>query len=319
MPINFHEQENIGYVIFDDPEAKVNVLKGVVLERLVNILDEARGKKHLRALVFKSPKPGIFIAGADIHEIEQITEPVDGQTKAKAGQDVMNLIEDFPKPTIAVINGAALGGGCELALACTYRIATFDDKVRIGLPEVNLGFVPGFGGTYRLPRLVGLSESLKMILSGKPVDGKKALKIGLVDRLFPQNNLMASVAQFIEDAEHDFINRKTLADKKKKTLNKFLDDTKVGHYIVFEQSKRNVIKLTKGFYPAPLRAVEVIRQNFYTDRTAGLSIEAQAFGELAISNISKNLVKLFYLSEKFRKLSIDGVGDFPIRPVGRAA
>src|SRR5208283_53371 len=150
---------------FDQPDSKVNVLNSVTLLAFDKILDGLNGK-NLKALVIQSAKKDIFIAGADIKEIENITEVADGKAKAQAGQRVMDKLEDLAFPTVAVIDGVALGGGCELALACRYRIMTFNDKIRIGLPEVNLGFIPGFGGTYRLPRLVGLQQALTMIISG---------------------------------------------------------------------------------------------------------------------------------------------------------
>ena len=198
MSLKFEEHENIGVITFDKPDSKANVLDSETLKRLDAMMDDVKGKTHLKAVVFKSAKNGIFIAGADIKEIEKITEADDGATKAKAGQDVFNKIEDLSCPTVAVINGAAMGGGCELALACDYRVATFSKSVRIGLPEVKLGFVPGFGGTYRLPRLVGLQEALKMILMGSPVDGGKALRSGLVDKLFPDSIVDQCVDEYVK-------------------------------------------------------------------------------------------------------------------------
>ena len=159
MSVFYKEDSGIGFITFDNPDAKVNVLNSDTIHRLDVILDDIKHKNIIKALVIQSAKKDVFIAGADIKEIEKITEPADGQKKAQAGQNIMNKIEDIKVPTIAVIDGVTLGGGCELALACLYRIATFNPKVQIGLPEVNLGFVPGFGGTYRLPRIVGYPKA----------------------------------------------------------------------------------------------------------------------------------------------------------------
>jgi len=164
MAINFKKENNIGYIELDDQDAKVNVLSGEVLKKFDSLLEDVIKQTDLEVLVILSKKKDVFIAGADIKEIEQITESGDGQQKAKLGQDIFNKLEDLKIPTIAVIDGVALGGGCELTLACQYRLATFNEKIKIGLPEVNLGFVPGFGGTYRLPRLIGLTEGLKISL-----------------------------------------------------------------------------------------------------------------------------------------------------------
>ncbi|MDO8580351.1 MAG: 3-hydroxyacyl-CoA dehydrogenase NAD-binding domain-containing protein, partial [Candidatus Omnitrophota bacterium] len=237
----------------------------------------------------------------------------------KAGQDLFNKIEDLNVPTIAVIDGVALGGGCELVLACQYRLATFNDKVRIGLPEVNLGVVPGFGGTYRLPRIVGLSEGLKMILAGKPVDGQKALRLGLVDQLIFQKGMGQQIQEFVSLIDKGGTVADKYKRKKQKGMPAFLDNTLVGNKMVFSQSRKSVLQLTKGFYPARLKAIDVISKNFYMARTPGLAIESRAFGELAVTDISKNLVKLFYLSEKYKKLSLPGIETIKPQKMERCA
>lgn len=314
MSLNFKIDNDIGFIEFDQEDSKVNLLTMAMVARLDALLDDIEKTSNLKALVILSCKKDVFIAGADIKEIENITEVEDGKEKSRSGQKVLNKLEDLAIPTIAVIDGVALGGGCELLLACDYRLATFNEKVKIGLPEVNLGFVPGFGGTYRLPRLVGLMQGMKMILSGKPVDGAKALKIGLVDKLLPQNGLLDQVDDFIGD----ILDGKTISDKykrrkKKKGLAALFENSLLMEYIVLSQSRKSVMKLSKGFYPAPLKIIDVVAETYYLDRTKGLNIESKAFGELAITDISKNLVKVFYLSEQYRKLTIDGSQD--IKPV----
>lgn len=306
MPITFQEKDNIGIISFDDENSKVNLLSADNIKRLDQVLDEVAKKISLKALIFMSRKKDVFIAGADIKEIEKIVEPKDGEQKAKAGQDIFNKIEDLKIPTIAFIDGVALGGGCELALSCLYRIATFNDKVKIGLPEVNLGFVPGFGGTYRLPRIVGLSEGLKLILAGRPIDASKALKINLFDALIAQKGSDIEIFRITQDIISGKIKKKRYDRPKKKGMADFLDEAMIGNFLVFRESKKSVLKASKGFYPAPLKAIEVIKENFYCNRPKALAIEARAFGSLAITDVSKNLVQVFYLSEKFKKLSLDG-------------
>jgi len=308
MSLNLKIENDIGFIEFDQIDSKVNLLTMAMIQSLDAILETVENTSSLKALVILSNKKDVFIAGADIKEIEQITKARDGQAKSQDGQKILNRLEDLKIPTIAVIDGVALGGGCELILACDYRLATFNEKVKIGLPEVNLGFVPGFGGTYRLPRLVGLVQGMKMILSGKPIDGKKSLKIGLVDKLIPQRGFLTQVEQFIAD----IIDGKTITDKykRKKTLKGLavlFANSLIVEYLVFLQSKKSVLKISKGFYPAPLMAIEVVKKTYYLNRADGLAIESRAFGELAITAISKNLVQVFYLSEKYRKLTIDGM------------
>ncbi|HBR14279.1 MAG TPA: hypothetical protein DD723_01895 [Candidatus Omnitrophica bacterium] len=322
MSVTFRENNNIGTIEFDQEGSKVNLLTSDVIKRLDTVLDGIKTKQNLEVIVLWSKKKDVFFAGADIKEIEQITESQDGMEKARAGQKVLNKLEDLTIPTIAVIDGVALGGGCELSLACQYRLATFNDKVRIGLPEVNLGFVPGFGGTYRLPRIVGLAEGLKMILAGKPVDGSKALKIGLFDRLCPQTGLEDHLKKFISDiksGKDKRLGKTKYARNKKKGWAGLLEGSLTGQSFIFYQTKKNVLKATKGFYPAPVKAVEVIEKNFFLNRVKGLEVEARTFGELAVTGISKNLVAVFYLSEKYKKLKLEGADGIESQPVRKCA
>ena len=311
MPDNFRLtfQNNIAFVDFDQKDSKVNLLTSDNMSALSRLLDQIKDRKDVRALIVRSLKSGSFIAGADIREIESITTEDEARAKAKAGQDVLNQLDDLPFPTVAVINGVALGGGCELALACDYRIAYYDDKVQIGLPEVSLGILPGFGGTYRLPRLVGFSESLKMILTAKPVKFDKALKIGLVDRVLPYGESVRArralplpddddVLQFVDGV----LSRKYQRHIRKSAQQKFLDEWLIGQILTAAQSKKQIWKTTRGQYPAPLAALELIKKTFYLgDRQKILNEEAEAFGRLAVGEISKNLINVFYLSEKYRK------------------
>jgi 3-hydroxyacyl-CoA dehydrogenase / enoyl-CoA hydratase / 3-hydroxybutyryl-CoA epimerase len=317
MAVFYKEENHIGFITFDNPDAKVNILTGDVIRRFDAILDEVKSKNSVKAVVIQSAKKDVFIAGADIKEIEGITEVEVGKQKAQAGQNVFNKLEDMPMPVIAVIDGVALGGGCELALACSHRVATFNEKVKIGLPEVNLGFVPGFGGTYRLPRIVGLQQGLKMILSGQQISGAPAFKVGLVDGLFASSTLTADVRAFAESLFDKPVGNK-FHPKPKKGFDKFLDTNPIGQAVVFDQSRKNVMALTKGFYPAPLRAIDVVKACRALPREEALNIEAETFAELAITDISKNLVKCFYLTEKFKKLSLPGGEAFKPAKVQKA-
>ncbi|MCA9407073.1 MAG: enoyl-CoA hydratase/isomerase family protein, partial [Candidatus Omnitrophica bacterium] len=319
MPLTLRENKNIAFIEFDQEDSKVNVLSGDVIKQLDKILDELKGKTNLEAVVFASKKPGVFIAGADIKEIENITDPLDGTRKAQAGQNLFNKIEDLKVPTVALITGVALGGGCELALACQYRLATFNPKVSIGLPEVNLGFVPGFGGTYRLPRIVGLQESLKMILTGRPVNSEKALKIGLVDRVVTEVGLEYSLEEFVADIKKKKIHPDKYKRRRVKGLQKVLEESLFIQLFMTSQAKKGVLEQSKGFYPAPLKAIEVIKKNYYEKRAKGLLIESQAFGELAVTDISKNLVKVFYLMEKYKKLSVSGAENIKPQKIDKCA
>jgi len=302
--IHYWVQGNIGIIEFDRPDSRVNLVDSPTMLELDKILDLIPKDSSLKAVLVTSKKPDIFIAGADIKEIENITRPEDGEKKSHLGQEILNKLEDLKIPVIAVIDGVALGGGCELALACPYRVATFNDKVRIGLPEVNLGFIPGFGGTYRLPRIVGLTQGLKMILAGKVISGKEALKIGLVDRLFPQKGLEGFLIDFIEEIKSQ--KRHLKLRRKRNILQQILEDTFLGRPILFQESYKSVMAVTKGFYPAPLEALRTIQKTCQLNRSRALSLEARGFGQLAVTEISKNLVKVFYLTEKYKKWTVPG-------------
>ena len=269
MSVSFTQKDDIGYLQFDLADSKVNLLTAAVLLQLDKTLDEVASHANLKALVIHSAKKDCFIAGADIKEIEQIVEPDDGAAKAKAGQDVLNKIEDLSIPTFAVIDGVTLGGGCELALACHYRISTFNPKVAIGLPEVRLGFIPGFGGTYRLPRIVGLQQALKMITIGSPIDGAKALRCGLVDQLYPSKELMSFVDDYVRQVIEGKIKKKKYARKPQRFPVSFFDNNPLGRMLVFSQAR----KLAKGPYPAPLKkftrryAAQFLRAHMIKGRT----------------------------------------------------
>ncbi|NQV03864.1 MAG: enoyl-CoA hydratase/isomerase family protein, partial [Candidatus Omnitrophica bacterium] len=299
--LNLKIENRIAILEFDQPDSKVNVLNRDSMQGLSRVIDELAGKakSEVAGLIITSKKPDIFIAGADIKEIEKIDSAEKAREVADLGKKIFNRFQNLDLLSVAVINGACLGGGLELALSCKYRVASFSDSLKIGLPEVNLGIIPGWAGTQRLPMLVGLTRGLTMILSGKMISGKNALKYGLVDRLFPDPTLIDDSINFV----HELLEKKASVKKKKKGVSqRFLEDTPFGRAIIFSQAKKNVLKRTKGFYPAPLKALEVIKHTYGRDIKKGSIIESEAFGELAITDVSKSLIKVFYLNEEFKKL-----------------
>ncbi len=172
-------------VLLDFPGSRVNLFDAAILAELDRLLEEARHREEIRAVLFSSPKPGVFAAGLNVDQIAAVTDAHEGADGARRGQEVFQKIADLDRPTACAIGGVCLGAGTELALACSFRLAADHRSVRIGLPEVRLGIIPGFGGTQRLPRLVGLNAALDLILTGRAIDGGRALRIGLVDRLVP--------------------------------------------------------------------------------------------------------------------------------------
>ncbi|PYV17511.1 MAG: enoyl-CoA hydratase [Acidobacteria bacterium] len=184
----FEKSEGIATVTFNRP-AKLNALNHQVMEELADSIERVRTDGEVKAVVLTGAGEKAFIAGADINELA-VQTPVAGKETSVGGQSVLDGLEDLGKPSIAAVNGYALGGGCELAMACTLRLAS--ETARFGQPEVKLGIIPGYAGTQRLPRLVGKGRALELILSGEPISAQEAYRIGLVNQVVPAAELMAA-------------------------------------------------------------------------------------------------------------------------------
>ncbi len=294
--------DGLAILEFDLPGEKVNKLTTEVLLELEGVLKEISEDSSIRAVIFLSGKEESinFIAGADIREIEEITIPAEASEKARSAQLILNKLSEIPQPVIAVIHGACLGGGCELALACDYRVATDHPKTLIGLPEVKLGIIPGFGGTQRMPRLVGLQSSLDLILTGKMVDARKAARIGLVDHVVAPTMILPEVIAFTEGLLQQKGNIRK--PKKRGLVQKFLEGTAPGRKIMRSVVLKNLKKkVSKDHYPAPYKAVDAIFKAVESRLSEGLQYEADLVGPLIVSDTSKHLISIFFDSEKLRR------------------
>jgi len=292
-------KDGIAELLFDLPGEKVNLLSAAVMEELNRNLVELSLRSDIRCLVVKSGKPGIFIAGANLHEFAAITEEKMAVEKAGEGQAVFNALDDLPFPTIAAIHGAAAGGGLELALACDYRVVTDDPRTKLSLPETTIGILPGYGGTYRLPRIIGLSAALRMILTGAPVDGSRAEKMGLADACWPLaffEDKTLQMARAIAGGKPPLRRRRskglgiTLAEK-----------TPFGRALLFRAARREVLSRTGGHYPAPLAALHVLRKTVHAGRARALAAERETIGRLLPTDITRNLVRLFFAQEAAKR------------------
>ena len=311
------DDEGVGRIVFDDPERPHNILTLEVMEALGAAVQEAESAAHdggLRALVVMSARPGSFIAGADVKAIAAIEDRSAAIEAARAGQSLYLQIAELPVPTVAAIHGICLGGGTELALACDYRVADDDGRTRIGLPEVQLGILPAWGGTTRLPGLVGLSAALNVMLSGKPLRASRAKRIGLVDRILPRQQFeerSLALARALARGESGALGKSVRsrsrrgpprAPRGRRTPgSRLLDGTPPGRALVFRAARRQVLKRTGGHYPAPLRILDVVRKGRGRAVAERLELEARAVGELAVSAECKNLLFLFHLREAARK------------------
>src|SRR5258708_2395020 len=188
--------DRLATLTFDLPDKKVNVFGRPALAELERMLDELGARRDIGCLVLLSAKPGGFIAGADVDEIARVTDPVGAEAGSRIGHGLFGAGAELPFPTVAAIRGTARGGGTEISLASTWRVASDRADTRIGLPEVRLGIVPAWGGSTRLPRLIGIAAALDLILTGKTVSGRQALKLGLVDALLPDARVLDLVRDF---------------------------------------------------------------------------------------------------------------------------
>ncbi|MEY4617604.1 MAG: hypothetical protein RJB66_2564 [Pseudomonadota bacterium] len=290
----------LAFIDFDLYGEKVNKLNTPIMMRLKEVLDEVRTSKA-RAVIFRSKKNKIFIAGADIDEIKSMNKREEFVKAVENGQAIINMIEDLPMPTIASIHGACMGGGCELVLACDYRIASEDSSTRIGLPETKLGIIPGFGGCVRLPRVVGVQAALEIILQGKTVVVAKALKMGLVDKCVHAGILEKETIKWAKEIVSKGGKKRKATYKPKSMVNSILESF-VGRPVVFSKARETVLKSTHGHYPSPLKAVDVISKTYgMADRTEALRIEREAFADMALTDVSRSLIHVFYLTEMVKK------------------
>ncbi len=311
-------QGPIAVVELDLVGEKVNKLSTPVLMRFKELLGQIAQSSTYKAVVIISRKPKNFVAGADIEEIKRITSKEECRKILEAAHSIFNALEDLPIPTIAAINGACLGGGCELVLACDYRICSDAKETKIGLPETKLGIFPGFGGTIRLPRIVGLQAALDIILAGKSVDGRKALKIGLVDESLPAQMLETRAMSIAQEVVAGKKGKRKKRFKARSTVEKIMDSP-LGRPLVFHQARKMLLGQTKGFYPAPVKALEVVQKTYgSSSRAKSLDIEMAGFCEVAVTPVSKHLIDLFFMMEAIKKQT--GVtGDVKAKPVSHMA
>ena len=290
--IKREQHDEVVTLIFDQENSVANVFNEDMFAELNDQLEYIENNSNdLRGVIFKSAKPSIFIAGADLKSFADDPTPERISYLIKLGQDTFNRIEDLGIPTVAAINGACLGGGYELALACDHRVATLDSSTKIGLPETMLGILPAWGGSTRLPRMIGIAGAMNIILAGKVVVPKLAYKYKMVDRVCHKENLDYVAKSYIHNGKKKY---------KKHTLNRF-----PLKYIAKSKATKNVLKTTGGVYPAPLKAIDVMIQGLGVSRNESLKLEEKAFTELLNSDVASNLVNIFFLQERSKKTKSD--------------
>jgi len=285
----------------------VNLISPEILTELSAAVDSIKNNPGIKGVVFLSRKPDHFIGGAEIDVPKFLGDPTSTLAFVKQGRDVFQKITEITVPTLAAIHGACLGGGLELALACRYRLASDHRKTRLGLPEVMLGILPAWGGTTRLPRLVGLTSALDLLLTGKQLDARRAERIGLVDRIATSKEISIQADAFIMDAlsrEASF-DEILLASRKRGRsgrVSRFLNQTPPGRFIVFRQARKNVLALTHGHYPAPLKIIEQVQQGIGSSIEHSFQLEQEGLETLMREEATKNLLNVFSLRMHSGKL-----------------
>ncbi len=278
------------WIRLDDPARPVNVLSAGAMEALDAVLATAAADASIRGVVVTSGKPGVFLAGADIRLFETLRTESEGAELARRGQGIFRRLADMKVPTVALVSGACLGGGLELALCCDWRVAADTPKTRLGLPEVQLGVIPGLGGTQRLPRRVGLPAALDLILTGRTLTARKAEKTGLVDEACPPEILAGRAGAWIGKGKRP-------PGAARGGLVTFTPLFRIPVAIARKQAR----KKTGGHYPAPDAALDAVAAGLAGGIDSGLAREAELFGRLAVTGVSRNLVRIFFLKERFSK------------------
>jgi 3-hydroxyacyl-CoA dehydrogenase/enoyl-CoA hydratase/3-hydroxybutyryl-CoA epimerase len=288
-----NETDQIVWLFFDKKNAAVNTINREVMEELSDILDGLAASKDCKGLVIASAKKNGFIAGADITQFGQFKDKNEAIELLRRGQLIFDKIENLKIATVALIDGFCLGGGMELALACRYRVAAEDPKTRLGLPEVKLGIHPGWGGTVRMPRLIGIPQAMNLMLSGHTITGKTAAKLGIVDAAVPKRHLARAAKYYALQS----------AKPRQMTWQQKLTNQKMARTLLATYLRKKLrAKISPEHYPAPFQILENWEQAGLNGHLP-LEKEAKTCGNLFFSDTSENLVRVFFLQERLKGLA----------------
>src|SRR5690606_15409934 len=309
--------DGVAVLTLDVAAQSVNVLSRDVREEFAALIERLAGDESVKAAVLTSGKPDVFIAGADVDELRGVARAEDAERLSRDGQRLLDQLEQLRFPVVAAIQGACLGGGLEVALACRYRIASDHPKTMLGLPEVQLGLIPGAGGTQRLPRLIGLRAALDLILTGKSVNARRALSLGIVDEVV-HPAILGSLARTraLELAQGTHQDSRT---RRRGAAEVLLDGNPLGRSVVLRKAREAALEKSGGHYPAPIAAIEVIARGYADGQVRGAQEESKRFGELAISPVAQELMYLFSATTSLKKdCGVEGEAPAPreVRKIG---
>ncbi len=291
-------EADIAVLTLDAPDKGANVLAQSVLAELDAHLTSLEKRQDLAGLIIRSAKSGIFIAGADLREFAAAKNPTREQTieVASRGRKLFQRLSKCPFVTVAAIDGVCVGGGAELAIWCDRRIMTTSPKAQYGFPEVKLGMFPGWGGTARTPRVVGLGNAVELVTSGESIDGRTAMQMGLISDLVPSERLDAAAVALVRAEQQS---KSYLADRELWSRPLDIDDTELG--FLGATASAYIQQQTKGHYPAPLAALEVMLGSAGLDVDAAAQAEAEGFAGLFGTPINRALINVFFLTDRNKK------------------
>jgi 3-hydroxyacyl-CoA dehydrogenase / enoyl-CoA hydratase / 3-hydroxybutyryl-CoA epimerase len=301
MPsLTLSRESNVAVLSLDVAGAPVNTLSLALAEEMRAAFDEIERDTSIVGAVLISGKSDNFIAGADIEQFLEFKTAEEAEQASYTGQKMLSRLERLRVPVVAAIHGACLGGGLETALACAWRVATEHPKTVLGLPEVQLGLIPGTGGTQRLPKLIGLPNALDMILRGRNIRPKKALKMGLVDDVVHPAILRDVALQRAKELGAG-TKQRSQGRTERGAEGLLVERNRFGRALVLKKARQSVMAQTHGLYPAPLAALDVIRLGYEESVDAGFREESRRFGELAMTEVSRQLVFLFFATNSLKK------------------
>lgn len=284
------DADNIAWLCFDKAGAGTNVLSGHIMLELGQRLKELAAQPPKGVVIYSAKKSG-FIAGADIKEFTTLKTPEEAFKLIRQGQLVLEQLEQLPCPTLALINGFCLGGGLETALACRYRVGVDDGRLSLGLPEVKLGIHPGFGGTVRSTRLVGVIPAMSFMLNGRNVHAREALKIGLLDRLVKEDDARGVARELLLQAP---------ARKTPPFLQKLLGLAPLRPFVASLLTRQVAAKVRRDHYPAPYAIIELWKR--HAGSNAMFIEEAHSIARLMLHDTARNLVRVFLLQDRLKSL-----------------
>ncbi|WP_372638522.1 fatty acid oxidation complex subunit alpha FadJ [Fodinibius sp.] len=294
--LSTEKQDDILVVTLDQPGEKVNKLDEQLMTEFRDLLEKAE-QETVTGLVVISGKVDNFIAGADVAMLKNKKAPKEIEDLSRRGNDLLLDLEHFDKPIVAAIHGSCMGGGLEVAMACHYRVASDHDKTVMAQPEVQLGLLPGGGGTQRLPRLIGIQNALNYLLTGKNIYPRKAYKIGLVDELIHKDAILKAAKKAVHRISRDGFERKD----KRSLLHQLMEGLSPLRKIIYSQARKRTRSKTKGNYPAPPRIIDCVEEGYENGMRAGLNLESRNFGRLAATPESQAMVNLFFAMQGAKK------------------